>query len=79
MTMSSVAGTFGPLHGNGHPSRRLVVRPGDHVDRRFRLRLGALPGSAFTITGSPTNGFLATAEANFALNSPYVRCSDVCR
>ena len=32
--------------------------------------LGALPGSALTMTGSPTNGFLATAEANFELNSP---------
>lgn len=31
---------------------------------------GALPGSALTTIGSPTNGFLATAEANFALNSP---------
>ena len=37
---------------------------------------GALPASAFTITGSPTNGFLLTVEANFELNSPYVRCSD---
>jgi hypothetical protein len=26
--------------------------------------------------GSPTNGFLATHEANFELNSPYVRCSE---
>ena len=32
--------------------------------------LGAPPGSALTTTGSPTNGFLATAEANFELNSP---------
>ena len=31
---------------------------------------GALPGSALTMIGSPTNGFLATAEANLALNSP---------
>ena len=31
---------------------------------------GALPGSALMMIGSPTNGFLATAEANFALNSP---------
>ncbi len=31
---------------------------------------GALPGSALTTIGSPTNGFLATAEANLALNSP---------
>jgi hypothetical protein len=37
---------------------------------------GALPASALITTGSPTNGFLATAEANFELNSPYVRCSD---
>ena len=26
--------------------------------------------------GSPTNGLAATAEANLALNSPYVRCSE---
>ena len=31
---------------------------------------GAPPGSALTTIGSPTNGFLATAEANLALNSP---------
>ena len=31
---------------------------------------GALPGSALMTIGSPTNGFLATAEANLALNSP---------
>ena len=31
---------------------------------------GALPGSALMTIGSPTNGFLATAEANFELNSP---------
>src|SRR6267154_175974 len=37
---------------------------------------GALPGSALTMMGSPTNGFLATHEANFELNSPYVRCSE---
>ncbi len=37
---------------------------------------GAVPGSALTTTGSPTNGFLATAEANFALNSPKVRCRE---
>src|ERR1700754_2818494 len=37
---------------------------------------GALPGSALTTTGSPTNGFLATAEANLLLNSPYVRCNE---
>ena len=46
------------------------MRPGDDVDRRVRLRLGALPASALTTIGSPTNGFLATAEANFELNSP---------
>jgi len=31
---------------------------------------GALPGSALMMIGSPTNGFLLTAEANFELNSP---------
>jgi hypothetical protein len=31
---------------------------------------GALPGSALMTIGSPTNGFLVTAEANFELNSP---------
>ncbi|CKO60125.1 Uncharacterised protein [Mycobacterium tuberculosis] len=31
---------------------------------------GALPGSDVMMIGSPTNGFLETAEANFALNSP---------
>ena len=31
---------------------------------------GALPGSAFRMIGSPTNGLAATAEANLALNSP---------
>ena len=38
--------------------------------------LGALPASDLMITGSPTNGFLATEEANFALNSPKDRCSE---
>ncbi len=37
---------------------------------------GALPASALMTIGSPTNGLAATAEANFALNSPKVRCSD---
>ena len=37
---------------------------------------GALPGSALTMTGSPTKGFFVTAEANFAQNSPKVRCSE---
>ena len=32
--------------------------------------LGALPASVLTTMGSPTNGFLATADANLALNSP---------
>ena len=32
--------------------------------------LGALPASALMTIGSPTNGLAATAEANFALNSP---------
>ena len=40
---------------------------------------GALPASATTLIGSPTNGFLATQEANLALNSPKVRCSDFSR
>lgn len=31
---------------------------------------GALPESDLMTTGSPTKGFLATAEANFELNSP---------
>src|SRR6185369_894936 len=38
--------------------------------------LGALPASALMMIGSPTNGFLTTHEANFELNSPYVRCSE---
>ena len=31
---------------------------------------GALPGSALMMIGSPMNGFLATEDANLALNSP---------
>src|ERR1700760_4085759 len=49
-----------------------AIRSTDGSDWGF----GALPGSAFSTTGSPTNGFLTTQEANFELNSPYVRCND---
>ena len=38
---------------------------------------GALPASALMMIGSPTKGLAATAEANFALNSPKVRCRDL--
>jgi hypothetical protein len=37
---------------------------------------GALPASDLMMMGSPTNGFLATQEANFELNSPKDRCSE---
>ena len=37
---------------------------------------GALPASDLMTMGSPTNGFFATAEANFELNSPKARCSE---
>ena len=43
-----------------------AIRSTDGSDCGF----GALPGSALMTIGSPTNGFFATAEANFALNSP---------
>src|ERR1700744_3287297 len=40
------------------------------------LGSGALPASDLRTIGSPTNGFLTTAEANLELNSPKDRCSD---
>src|SRR6187402_580384 len=49
-----------------------AMRSTDSSDCGF----GALPASALTMIGSPTNGFLATQDANFALNSPNVRCSE---
>ena len=42
------------------------IRSTDGSDCGF----GALPGSALTMIGSPTNGFFATQEANLLLNSP---------
>lgn len=52
------------------------MRPTDHVDRRVALRFRAVPASDLMMMGSPTNGFLATQEANFELNSPNDRCSE---
>ncbi len=39
MTISASPEAVGALDGNGHPGRCFVVRPGDDVDGRVRLRL----------------------------------------
>ena len=73
MTMSASTEPSGRATGTATPVEVSLCAQAMTSTDGSDCGFGALPGSAFTTTGSPTNGFLPTARKNMTAPAP-ARC-----